>query len=275
MVRTMRVGDLDIHFDLADYTEPWREDVPETFLLSHGFARNMKFWQSWVPLLCRHYRVLTFDARGCGKTTIPPAGSAYSFEQLAGDAIGLMDQLGIERVHWVGESSGGIVAMTAALNHAERLHSLVLCDTPVKRSTQIATTYTLGEINRAAAFDKYGIGEWCRKTLPYRIDMSKASPALCEWYIEQMDKTPVHVANSMDQIIAAVDLSSRLSEINVPTLVLGGERSAIASDAQKAVMRERMPHAKLVIFEGYGHGVNLIAPERCVDEIKTFITSQI
>src|SRR4051794_14003373 len=108
-----QVGDLDIHYELVDYTEPWRKSLPDTFLLYHGYARNMSFWRSWVPLLSGHYRVLRMDARGCGQTHAPRA-EAYSFEQLAADAIGLMDTLGIERVHWVGESSGGIVGMTAA-----------------------------------------------------------------------------------------------------------------------------------------------------------------
>ncbi|MGZ5122515.1 MAG: alpha/beta fold hydrolase [Burkholderiales bacterium] len=151
--RTARVGDLDIHYELADYTPPWRGTPPETFLLYHGYARNMLFWHRWVPLLAGNYRVLRLDARGCGETTIPPEGSPYTFEQLAGDAIGLMDALGIERVHWVGESSGGIVGMTAALESPDRLQTLTLCDTPFKRSAQIASTYTLGEGSRAAAFD--------------------------------------------------------------------------------------------------------------------------
>ena len=46
---TRRVGDLDIHYELADYTQPWRESPPETFLLYHGYARNMLFWQPWMP----------------------------------------------------------------------------------------------------------------------------------------------------------------------------------------------------------------------------------
>lgn len=272
---TTRVGDIDIHFELADYTKPWRESAPETFLLYHGYGRNMMFWQSWVPLLSGGYRVLRLDARGCGETTKPPPGSVYTFEQLAGDAVGLMDKLGIERVHWVGESSGGIVGMTAALDHAERLHTLILCDTPFKRSAEISSTYTLGEPDRAAAFDKYGVGGWCRKTLSYRLDTSRASPALCEWYIEQMDKTPKHVVNAMDKTVAQGDMWPRLPEIHTPTLILGGARSPIADEAQKNAMRERMPHAKLVTFEGYGHGVNLLAPERCVDEIRKFIAGRL
>lgn len=269
-----RVGDIDIHYELADYTPPWSTTPAETFLLYHGYARNMLFWQPWVPLLAADYRVLRFDARGCGETTKPPAGNRMSFAQLAGDAIGLMDALGIERVHWVGESSGGIVGMTAALAHPDRIATLTLCDTPFKRSANIAATYTLGETDRAAAFDKYGVGGWCRKTLSYRLDTTKASPALCEWYIGQMDRIPKHVAVAMDQAVAEGDLWPRLPEIKAPTLILAGEKSPIAQEAEVKAMQQRMPAAKLVAFAGFGHGVNLLAPERCVSEVRKFLAEQ-
>jgi pimeloyl-ACP methyl ester carboxylesterase len=269
--RSARVGDIDIHYDLADYTVPWRETPAETFLLYHGYARNMQFWRPWIPLLAADYRVLWFDARGCGETTKPPPGSRMSFSQLAGDAIGLMDHLGIDKVHWVGESSGGIVGMTAALEHGERLSTLTLCDTPFKRSPNIAATYTLGEATRAAAFDKYGVGGWCRQTLSYRIDTTKASPALCEWYIAEMDKTPTHCAVAMDGAVAEGDMWPRLPEIKTPTLILAGAKSPIAREAEVKAMQGRMPAAKLVAFEGYGHGVNMVAPERCVAEIRAFL----
>ena len=269
--RTIRVGDLAIHYDLADYTVPWRDTPPDTVLLYHGYARNMLFWRPWVPLLANDYRVLWFDARGCGETTKPPSGSKMSFPQLAADAIGLMDKLGIERVHWVGESSGGIVGMTAALNHSDRLSTLTLCDTPFKRSSNIQTTYTLGEPTRAAAFDKYGVGGWCRQTLSYRIDTTKASPALCEWYIAQMDRTPKHCAVAMDAAVAEGDMWPRLPEVKTPTLILSGSKSPIAQEAEIKAMRARMPVAKLVAFEGYGHGVNMTAPERCVAELREFL----
>lgn len=269
--RFARVGDLDIHYDLADYTVPWRETPPETVLLYHGYARNMLFWRPWVPLLAGDYRVLWFDARGCGETTKPPPGARMSFPQLAADAIGLMDQLGIERVHWVGESSGGIVGMMAALDHADRLSTLTLCDTPFKRSASIQSTYTLGEPTRAAAFEKYGVGGWCRQTLSYRLDTGKASPALQEWYVAQMDRTPVHCANAMDAAVAEGDLWPRLPEIRTPTLILSGAKSPIAQAPEVKAMKERMPAAKLVAFEGYGHGVNMTAPERCVAELRKFL----
>jgi pimeloyl-ACP methyl ester carboxylesterase len=272
--RFAKVGDLDIHYDLADYTAPWRETPPDTILLYHGYARNMLFWRPWVPLLASDYRVLWFDARGCGETTKPPAGTKMSFSQLAGDAIGLMDQLGIERVHWVGESSGGIVGMTAALEHAKRLSTLTLCDTPFKRSANIQSTYTLGEPTRAAAFEKHGVGGWCRQTLSYRIDTAKASPALQEWYIAQMDRTPVHCANAMDAAVAEGDVWPHLPDIRTPTLILSGSKSPIAQASEVKAMRQRLPAAKLIAFDGYGHGVNMTAPERCVAELRKFLGEQ-
>ena len=62
---SLRVGDIDVRYELVDYTPPWRKARAETVLLHHGYARNMLFWQELIPLLATHYRVLRFDARGC------------------------------------------------------------------------------------------------------------------------------------------------------------------------------------------------------------------
>ena len=273
--RKIQVGDIAINFEVASYTEPWRTDEPETFLLYHGYARNMLFWEPWVPLLASDYRVLRFDARGCGETTKPlPGSGTFTFEQIASDAIGLMDKLGIDRVHWVGESSGGIMGLVVALKHPERLHTLTVCDTPFKRPENIERTYTLGEVDRAAAFAKYGVGGWCRKTLSYRLDTTKASPELCEWYIAQMDKTPVYVAIEKGLMIGRGDLWPDLPNIKVPTFILAGEKSPIAQEEQMKAMKERMPQAKLVLLEGFRHGIHLLAPERCAKEIKEFVDTQ-
>ena len=269
--RKARVGDIEIHCELADYTPPWSGAAPDTVLLHHGYARNLLFWQPLVPLLAGHYRVLRFDARGCGETTRPPPGSVFSLDQFADDAIALLDHLGIERVHWIGESSGGIVGLTVALSHAQRLHTLTLCDTPFKRPADIAATYTVGEADRAAAFEKYGVGGWCRRTLSYRLDTNRATPELCEWYIAQMDRNPKHIAVALERMIGQGDVWPRLPEIRTPTLILAGEKSPIVKEAMREEMRQRMPAAKLVTLRGYGHGVNLLAPEECAREVRTFI----
>jgi hypothetical protein len=265
------IKDLHVNYELIDLSLPWESGPRETIFMYHGYIRNALFWQAWVPLIGHHFKSLRMDARGCGETSQPPLGYTYTFEQLADDAIAFFDHLNIDKVHWVGESSGGIVGLAVALKYPERLHSLTLCDTPFKRPTHIDKTYTLGEKDRATAFEKFGIAEWCRQTLSFRLDTNRASKELCEWYIEQMNKTPIHVANSIERMIGQGDFWPLLPQIKTPTLILAGKDSPIAQEKQMKEMQQHMPSAKLIAFEGYRHGINLIAPERCVDEIKKFI----
>lgn len=272
--QTTTIDDVDFQFELVDYTPPWSRRAPDTILLHHGYARNMLFWQPLIPLLCGSHRVLRFNARGSTETTRLPTDDGYSIEQFANDAIRLLDKLEIERVHWVGESSGGIVGLSAALNHARRLHTLTLCDTPFKRPDNMYAVYSAGEKDRSAALDKLGVAEWCRRTLSYRLDTSKASPELCEWYVEQMGRTPIPVAKALEQMIGAGNLWPDLPRISTPTLILAGEKSAIANEAMTKDMRERLPKAKLVRMSGVGHGVHVLAPDACAREILAFIEAQ-
>ncbi len=267
----IQVGKLHIEYQLADFTDPWREDEPQTILLHHGYCRNMHFWRSWVPLLARDYRVLRFSGRGCGGTTVPSPDEPYTMELLVADAIGLLDALSMRRVIWVGESSGGILGLATALKHPDRISSLVLCDTPFKIANSIADAYNVGEKDYASAIAKHGFKSWCRQTLAYRIDLSKASPALQEWYIAQMGAAPEHIAISHHLMAVDADIWPRVGEIAAPTLVMVGAKSRIASGERMDEMRKRLANAKLVAFEGFGHGINLLAPERCVAEMRSFL----
>ncbi len=269
--RKIKVGTLNVEYDLADYTEPWCKDEPETVLLHHGYCRNMEFWRSWVPLLARDYRVLRFSGRGCGGTTVPPASDPYTLDLLVADAIGVLDALSIKRAIWVGESSGGILGLATALQHPDRISSLVLCDTPFKIANAIADAYNVGEKDYASAIAKHGFKSWCRQTLAYRIDTSKASPALQEWYIAQMGAAPEHIAVSHHLMAVDVDIWSRIAEIEAPTLIMVGANSRLASRERMDAMRKSLPNAKLVVFDGYGHGINLLVPERCVTEMRSFL----
>jgi pimeloyl-ACP methyl ester carboxylesterase len=124
--RHARVGDIAIHYDLADYCDPWRAPAAETVLTYSGYCRTMAFWHAWVPLLGRDYRVLRLDPRGYGGTLQPEPVPRITPELLAADALGLMAALGIERVHWVGEATGGTVGLVAALAAPGRIASVSL-----------------------------------------------------------------------------------------------------------------------------------------------------
>jgi 3-oxoadipate enol-lactonase len=259
----LRVGEVDLHFQFAEYTDPWGR--AETILLYHGFGRNLAFWQPWVPLLARDYRVLRIDARGCGGSSTPPPGAPYDVELLVGDVLAVLDHLGIEEVHWGAEASGGHIGMAVALAHPERIASLTLCNTPFQLPASANDLFVPAEV------EQYGLGHWAIKTLERRIDIAKVSRAWIDWSIAEFAKVPAHVAIAQHDMIARANLLPRLAEVTQPVLVMAGRNSKIAPQEQMATMSSTLPHAKLVLFENYGQGIAFSAPERCVAEMRAFL----
>ena len=272
--RTVQAGKLQVEYDLADYTDPWRTDEPETILLHHGYCRNMDFWRSWVPLLARDYRVLRVNGRGMGGTTVPAPGEPYSLDVLVADTVAVLDALSLRRVIWVGESSGGILGLATVLKHPDRISSLILCDTPFKIPNATSSRFNVGEADFDTALKKHGFRGLCRHTLGDRLDLSKASPIIQEWYIETMGSAPEHVARAHHMMAIETNMYPRFQEIKAPVLLLAGAGSRVAESDKMKEMRAALPNAKLVSFEGYGHGINLTAPERCVAEVRSFLESR-
>ena len=154
----------------------------------------------------------------------------------------MLDGLSLSKVHWVGESSGGIIGLLLAAAHRDRIASLVLCNTPTRIPDHVKRTYALGHASASEAMRVSGVGAWCRQTLGNRLDLAHASEALRDWVVREMDRTPPDVA--------------------APVLLLSGDNSPIASAQQKA-LAETLPNGRVEMFAGYGHSVNLLQPERC------------
>jgi 3-oxoadipate enol-lactonase len=174
----------------------------------------------------------------------------------------VLDAFSLTRVHWVGESSGGIIGLLLAAAHPERIASLVLCNTPTRISDEIRGIYALDQESTAAAIRAHGTGQWCRRTLGYRLDLEHASADLREWVIAEMDKTRPEVAAALHECFESVDVKPLLAGIETPVLLLSGDKSRIASEQQK-IFADTLPHGRLELFAGYGHGINLLQPERC------------
>ena len=96
-------------------------------LLAHPLGVTHRLWDATAAALRDRYRVVRYDARGHGRSAVPPG--PYTLAEMADDARELLDGLGIEAVHFVGMSMGGCIATTFALAAPARVRSLVLCDT--------------------------------------------------------------------------------------------------------------------------------------------------
>jgi pimeloyl-ACP methyl ester carboxylesterase len=251
---------LSLHCAVDDYLWPWEASTP--VLMMHGFARNATFWNRWVPSVAENRRIYRPDLLGCGASDDPAADYDFTPEKIGAEILAVFEAMSLSRVHWVGESSGGIIGLLLAAAHPERIASLVLCNTPTRISHEIRGIYSLDQESTAAAIRAYGTGEWCRRTLGYRLDLEHTSTQLQEWCIAEMDKTRPDIAAALHECFEGVNVRPLLAGIQAPVLLLSGDKSRIASEQQK-ILAETLPRGRLELFAGYGHGVNLLQPERC------------
>ena len=254
---------VSLHCYVTDFLWPWQRSVP--VVLQHGFSRNGLFWTRWIPPLCSEHRTYRPDVRGFGKSSVPPEGYVYTEEGLVHDIVSILDHFALDKVHWVGESSGGRLGLLMAKHARERLASLVLLDTPAYSSASNQRVNAVDTEHGGAAMRRYGLSEWNRRTMGNRIDLSKASPELIEWSNSQVDQVSTQAAAAYTDFLEQLDLSPVLPTVSVPTLLIAGERSAIAGD-QQATMAANIPGARLHIVKDLGHSVSLLATDECVRE---------
>ena len=103
-----------LYFDIYDLTGPWVEK-PETILFHHGIGTNSDIWTDWIPVLADRYRIVRFDFRGFGRSSVPKAGVGWTMDSLVADLFEIANTTESERSHFVGESMGGTIGLFAML----------------------------------------------------------------------------------------------------------------------------------------------------------------
>jgi len=256
-------GNLRMHYQVDDFTDPWAP--AETIILHHGNGKNLKLWYAWVPLLARDFRVVRLDARGFGESSVPAPGYDWSLEGFADDVTHLMDFLGIEKAHLIGESVGGTIGLQFAQRYPERLYSLTTCSSPFKF------------LGKRSYMDSYqvirdqGVEDWVRGSSENRLESDKSNPAHSEWYIREMCRAQPHVLLDLFQYLAKLDLTSVLQQIPVPTMVMVGEHSTSNIPDRAQNMVALLPHGKLMVIPGASGFVQHSVPEQCVALWREFV----
>jgi 3-oxoadipate enol-lactonase len=260
---------LSLNCEIDDYLWPWMHSTP--VLMQHGFSRNATFWKPWVPYVAMTRRVYRPEIRGCGQSDAPPRGFHLNSEILLQDVLRTLDTLGLERVHWVGQHSGGVLGVLFAAAHPERVASLVLIETPVLVKNFI-TKFELGQPSIAEAMLKFGIAEWCRRTLPTRIDPKRAPQELQDFIVADMAKVPDYVAAMIHDAYEPSDTSSLLKNLTMPVLLMSGDDQPLkpACVEHQRLMEREIPNARFKLFEGYGPGIGEHEAELCVREAIAF-----
>ena len=125
MMQTFYASDgVRLAYYVDDHTDPWRE--PQTILMLHSAMSSARRFYSMVAGLAAHYRVVRLDSRGHGASQVPPPDVPHSKERLSKDVLELLDTLGLEKVHIIGGSAGGYTGQLLAIDHPQRVQSLIL-----------------------------------------------------------------------------------------------------------------------------------------------------
>jgi 3-oxoadipate enol-lactonase len=255
-----------VNCEVTDYLWPWEDSTP--VLMHHGFCRNATFWRRWIPQVSATRRIYRPEVRGCGQSDVPPPGSRFSPEMVAGDIRTVLDTFGVKRVHWVGESSGGVFGLVFASTYPERVASLTLLNTPVQVNLK-RDTHAMGEGSTQQAILKYGVARWARETLSHALDVSAASSELQDFYVSEKGKTPAHVAAAILDCAQTIDTLPLVSNLKVPVLLMGGGKRQSTVDGMRAMERE-LPHVQAKVFDDYGKAIHVVIPELCAKEACAF-----
>jgi len=246
-----------------------KEDAP-VVLLSHSLGCSMVMWNPQLKVLESQFRVLRYDMRGHGNSDATPG--AYTLDQLAADVMGLMDALKIDIVHFVGLSIGGMIGQCLALNYADRLQSLALCDTAPIIPEEARPLFE-ERMNRARdkgmqALVEETLERWF--TLPY---LKQNSPEV-ELIRNQVLVTPLAGYVGCSQAILGLNYLERLSEIKLPTLIMVGEDDPGTPVEASQAIHKRIPNSKLVVLPSAAHLSNIEQAEAFNTNLIDFLQAQ-
>ncbi len=234
------------------------DDAP-VLVLSNSIGSNWRMWDGLVPALTARFRVLRYDQRGHGDSEVPPG--PYTIADLAGDLIGLLDELGIEAPHLAGLSLGGMTGMWLAAHEPSRVDRMAL----------LCTSALLGPapmwLGRAAlvraegtkAVADAGVRRWL--TDEFIVDR----PEVAAWCHEMITGTSDEGYAGCCEAIAAMDLRADLPTITAPTLVIAGADDPATPPSHAEAIAAGIPGAALEVVPHAAHLATVEQPAAIAD----------
>jgi 3-oxoadipate enol-lactonase len=237
-------------------------------VLLHGFALDQRMWDDQAAALAEHFRVVRYDLRGYGQSSLPTE-EPYAH---ADDLFSLLTQLGARPAHVVGLSNGGRQALRFALTYPQALRSLTLVDSVLDGHALSAAWQALWNIidQTAKAGDVAGAKRlWLDHPL---FAPAREQPRVKSRLQEMVDDySGWHWTHGDSGYAPATPAAQRLDEIRVPTLIVIGERDLPDIHAIGDTLVSGIRGSTRVVIPGVGHMVNMEAPARFNDLLLGFL----
>jgi pimeloyl-ACP methyl ester carboxylesterase len=281
--QTCKVGEIEIAY------ETFGDPANPAVLLVMGLATQMIAWHEdfCAELASRGFHVIRFDNRDVGRSTalrhLPAPtirqlalrskkAAGYTLSDMAADAVGLLDQLGIERAHIVGASMGGMIAQTIAIEHPQRV--LSLCSIMSNTGSRLAGQPKLATYRVLLAVPPTDREQFIEHVLKmYRVigspGFDRDEDDLREIAGRSYDRgrNPAGSGRQLAAIISSGDRTEGLRGVRVPTVVIHGTKDPLVRPSGGRATARAVPGARLVKIEGMGHDLPRQAWPRIIDAI--------
>jgi aminoacrylate hydrolase len=257
------IGDCSLYYE--------RHGMGFPVLFVSGLGGFASFWQDQVAAFAKRFEVVTFDHRGFGESD--PSRIGYTVERMAADVVGLMDALGIKRGHVVGHSTGGAIAQTIAIEHPNRLASVVLSATWTKTDAYFRRLFGL----RKEVLQRLGASVYVQASTLFLYP---------SWWIarnnERLRQTeaqnlaafaPAEIVAARIDAMLAFDRTSELGRIKAPTLVIGAEDDIVTPTYFSEELARLIPGAEIKIFPRGGHYFNQVRAREFNNAVLPFLIS--
>ena len=245
----------------------YRIDGPEhapVLVLCNSLGTDHTMWDPQVPALARRLRVLRYDRRGHGGSAVTPG--PYTIEQLGRDALGLLDALGLDRVHYCGLSLGGMTGMWLGTNAGNRIEKLVLCNTAAHIGAPDPWNARIEAVRKGgmAAIEAAVMARWF-------------TPRFLERPTSMLGRMrEVFLGLSPEGYVAAcaavrdMDQRESIARIAAPTLVIAGTHDASTTPAAGQFMAGKIRGARYAELDA-AHISNVEAAERFTETVLGFV----
>lgn len=244
--------------------------VGHPLVLIHGNTLDIRMWDDQFEPFARQYQVIRYDMRGYGRSSLP-TGEPYA---PADDLMALLRHLGLTQAHILGLSRGGLVAIDFALTYPEATDTLIVVDTGLRGfpleafETFVSHVRSAGMTSGIAAARQH----WLAGALfAPALEQPQVAARLTQMVT---DYSGWHWLNNETLRLLEPPPIQQLDTMNVPTLVIVGERDLPDFHAVAGVMHQRIPKASKVVMPGVGHMANMEDPARFNEIVLGFLADK-
>jgi len=244
------------------------EGTGPVVVLLHGVGGNHTIWNEVVPGLAKEFTVLAPDLRGHGRSRAP-ADSHFTFAEMMGDVLRLLDDRGVTTAHLVGVSGGALLALRITLDHPEKVRSLTMVS-----GAAYTDAHTRSVAQRwAETYAKEGTDRFALRLLKdlYYPDWVEANLDFADAVREQVKHQDFGAAVRWAVSMGSFDERNRVASVARPTLIVQAMNDEVVDASHGRILRQSIPGAQIRILTETGHLVPVERPKELLDALAAFL----